>query len=298
MARTRKVFGTRKVGHAGTLDPMATGLMLLGVGDATRLLAYFVGEDKTYEATVRFGRTTTTEDADGEPTSAAAPEALARIDEAAIRSAAERFVGEIEQVPSAVSAIKVDGRRAHERVRAGEEVVLEARPVTIHGLTVHGAEALPAADGPVVDARITVRCSSGTYIRALARDIGEALGVGAHLTALHRTRIGGFGIEDAATLPERAEIEAGAAAPALIDPAEAMRRRFPAILATPDEARALRHGRRIPAAEFADRLEEPPSGPIAMLDPDGSLIGLVELRDGATKTLMNMPERAPGTDPR
>lgn len=292
VARTRRALGTRKVGHAGTLDPMATGLMLLGVGDATRLLTFFVGADKTYEATVRFGIATTTEDADGVIAEVSTPEAVAAISLERILAAAEQLTGEIDQVPSAVSAIKVDGRRAHERVRAGEDVTLKARPVTIHGIEVLGTQPREAQldsgeQVSVLDADIRVDCSSGTYVRALARDLGKVLGVGAHLTALKRTRIGDMTLEDARILPTREEIDSGAPAPELIPPAESIQKRFPAATVNAEQTKALRFGQRISAPEGLEHHE----GPIAMLDESGTLIGLVEIVGGKTKTVMNMPEK-------
>ncbi len=292
VARTRRALGTRKVGHAGTLDPMATGLMLLGVGDATRLLTFFVGADKTYEATVRFGIATTTEDADGEEASVSDQEAISAITTERILAAAEQLTGAIEQVPSAVSAIKVDGRRAHERVRAGEDVQLKARPVTIYGIELLGTEWADAGPVRVLDARIRVDCSSGTYVRALARDLGVLLGVGAHLTALKRTRIGDLTLEDARVLPTREEIDAGAPAPELIPPAESIRKRFETVRVNEEQAKALRFGQRIPAPAGFEAHE----GPLAVVDGEGALIGLVEIVGGKTKTVMNMPE-APKAQP-
>ena len=175
VARVRRLAGTRKVGHAGTLDPMATGVLVIGVERATRLLGHLMLTEKRYDATVRLGVATTTDDAEGEVVASVAVTAT----ESEIRAAFAAQVGEILQVPTSVSAIKVDGKRAYQRVRDGEEVELKARPVTVHELRVHDI------DG--ADVRISVHCSSGTYIRAIARDVGAALGVGGHLTALRRT---------------------------------------------------------------------------------------------------------------
>ncbi|NLT25909.1 MAG: tRNA pseudouridine(55) synthase TruB [Microbacteriaceae bacterium] len=282
VARTRRALGTRKVGHAGTLDPMATGLMLVGVGDATRLLTFLVGDDKTYEATVRLGIATSTEDADGEVVAVSPPEAVAAIGLERLRDAAAGLTGAIEQVPSAVSAIKIDGKRAYRRVRDGEEVELPARPVTIHELEVRDAAPARADDGAaVVDARLRVRCSSGTYVRALGRDLGAALGVGAHLTALRRTAVGPFDVARAA------DLEGDDPAAALLPVAELAAARFPVLRADAAQAVALRHGQRIEApAGLADE-----RGPVAAIDPDGALIGVVEIRGGRTRTLMNLPQR-------
>lgn len=299
VSRTRRALRTRKIGHAGTLDPMATGVMLLGVGDATRLLTYFVGDDKTYSATIRLGATTSTEDAEGELLEVGPAEAVAALDEEAIRAQMTRLTGEISQVPSAVSAIKVDGKRAYQRVRDGEEVELAARPVRIHRFELEDAgqarEAmLPDGSTALVrDLEVEVDCSSGTYIRALARDLGAALGVGAHLTRLRRTRVGAFALDRATTLPEPA---AKAPEPnpdvlaALIPPAALAATAFPVWRASADEAPAFRNGRRVEAPErlLAER------GPVAVLDASGALIGLVEVRGGLSRTLVNLPQRAAG----
>src|SRR5687767_5323356 len=182
VARVRRLAGTRKVGHAGTLDPMATGVLVLGVNRATRLLGHLMLTEKAYDATVRLGVATTTDDAEGEVTAVVS---AADVDPVAVRAVLAEFVGDIEQVPTAVSAIKVDGKRAYQRVRDGEEVALEARPVTVHELVVHDVVPSGAdADTLTLDVTLSVRCSSGTYIRAIARDLGVRLGVGGHLTAL------------------------------------------------------------------------------------------------------------------
>src|SRR5699024_8313882 len=187
VGRLRRFFGTRKVGHAGTLDPMATGVLVVGIERATKILGHLALETKTYEATIRLGRTTTTDDAEGETTSTT--DASAVTDEA-IDAAVAALTGEIDQVPSAVSAIKVDGRRAYDRVRAGEEVERRSRRVTVARFDVLER----ARSGAVIDLVVVVDCSTGTYIRALARDLGSALGVGGHLTALRRTHVGPFGL--------------------------------------------------------------------------------------------------------
>ncbi len=194
----RRLAGTRKVGHAGTLDPMATGVLVLGVNRATRLLGHLMLTEKAYDATLRLGVATSTDDAEGEVTAVVS---AAGVDEATIREALAEFVGDIEQVPTSVSAIKVDGKRAYQRVRDGETVELKARPVTIHELVVH--EVRPAGD--TVDVDVSVRCSSGTYIRAIARDLGARLGVGGHLAALRRTAVGPFALASARTLEQLAE---------------------------------------------------------------------------------------------
>src|SRR5699024_10673809 len=199
VGRLRRYFGTRKVGHAGTLDPMATGVLVVGIERATKMLGLLALETKSYEATIRLGQTTTTDDAEGETT--ASSDASAVTDEA-IGAAVAGLTGTLEQVPSSVSAIKVDGRRAYDRVRAGEEVELRARQVTVSRFDVVERRSV----GTAVALVVVVDCSTGTYIRALARDLGGELGVGGHLTALRRTSVGPFGLDVARTLPE---LEAG-----------------------------------------------------------------------------------------
>ncbi|WOQ18331.1 tRNA pseudouridine(55) synthase TruB [Raineyella sp. W15-4] len=200
VARARRILGTRKVGHAGTLDPMATGVLILGVGRATRLLGHLALHDKAYDATIRLGQVTLTDDAEGEVVASAGAVGLT---DDAIRAAMATFTGAIAQRPSAVSAIKVDGKRSYARVRAGEQVELPARPVTVSRFDLLARRDAHADEVAVVDLDVTVECSTGTYVRALARDLGEALGTGGHLTALRRTRVGGFGLDTAQTLPER-----------------------------------------------------------------------------------------------
>lgn len=199
VARIRKVAGTRRVGHAGTLDPMATGLLVLGVESATKLLTFIVGADKTYEATIRLGASTITDDRESEFLTQASADAVAAVSSTSIRAAIEKLTGEIEQVPSSVSAIKVDGVRSYAKVRGGEEVKLKARAVTVSRFEI---VAEPRRSEGFIDVDVIVDCSSGTYIRALARDLGEILGVGGHLTALRRTRVGGYTIDQAQSLPE------------------------------------------------------------------------------------------------
>lgn len=200
VARARRILGTRKVGHAGTLDPMATGVLILGVGRATRLLGHLALHDKAYDATIRLGQVTLTDDAEGEVVASAGAVGLT---DDAIRAAMATLTGAIAQRPSAVSAIKVDGKRSYARVRAGEQVELPARPVTVSRFDLLARRDAHADEVAVVDLDVTVECSTGTYVRALARDLGEALGTGGHLTALRRTRVGGFGLDTAQTLPER-----------------------------------------------------------------------------------------------
>jgi len=279
VARARRALGTRKVGHAGTLDPMATGLLVLGVEGATRLLTFVVGLDKTYEATIRLGAATDTDDADGETVSRTD---ASHLEPAAISAGIAALTGRISQVPSTYSAIKVDGRRAYDIARAGEQVALKAREVTVSRFDVRAERRSSpgAATAGMVDLDVVVDCSSGTYIRSLARDLGAALGVGGHLTALRRTRIGPFEVASAAA------VEALADAP-LLAPAGAAAAVLGRFDVTADEARDLRHGKRLSGA--ADRL---PSNPTAAVDPDGVLVGIVERRGGDVKSAMNMPEEA------
>jgi tRNA pseudouridine55 synthase len=257
VARVRRLAGTRKVGHAGTLDPMATGVLVLGVNRATRLLGHLTLTDKWYDATVRLGVITTTDDAEGEVVATRPTDLLT---DEAVRDALAAFDGEIDQVPTAVSAIKVDGRRAYARVRAGEEVELPARLITIHQLTVTGLDLAEAT----LDIR--VHCSSGTYIRAIARDLGTALGVGGHLTALRRTAVGPFGLDHAHTLDQLAERFE------MTPIADAARAAFPAYDLTDDEAASARVGRALDLS--LDTLT-------AMFAPDGEFLALYEPR-GAT----------------
>lgn len=264
VAKARWLAGTRKVGHAGTLDPMATGVLVLGVGRATRLLTYVVGADKEYRATIRLGVSTTTDDAEGEVVARTpVPEVPAGLTEA-VRA----LTGPIQQVPSSVSAIKIDGQRAYARVRAGEDVQLTARPVTVHEFEVGE---IRAADG-VVDLDVRVVCSSGTYIRALARDLGTALGVGGHLTMLRRTRVGGYPVESARSLDE---LEAWPMDRPLdtLPLADAARATFPVRELTGPEAVALGHGQRI-APSGVDGAERT----VAAIGPDGDLVALIEDR--------------------
>jgi tRNA pseudouridine55 synthase len=264
VARVRKLAGTRRVGHAGTLDPMATGVLLIGVGRATRLLGHLALTDKVYEATIRLGESTVTDDAKGEVVSHTS---AAHVTEEQVRAEIERLTGPIQQVPSAVSAIKVDGRRAYARVRAGEAVELKARAVTVFSFE---TETLRRA-GDLLDVDVRVCCSSGTYIRALARDLGAALGVGGHLTMLRRTRVGAFDLAAAKTLDELAESFQ------VVPLASAAAASFPRRDVSADEARVLGHGGRLVATGTP--------GPVAVFDPDGILVALVEERDGAARSL-------------
>ncbi|MFP3713592.1 tRNA pseudouridine(55) synthase TruB [Puerhibacterium sp. TATVAM-FAB25] len=265
VGRVRRLAGTRRVGHAGTLDPMATGVLVVGVGRATRLLTYVVGADKAYDATVRLGVGTTTDDAEGEVT--ARPGAAGVTDDAVRRAVAD-LTGDILQVPTAVSAIKVDGRRAYARVRAGEEVELAARPVTVHRFEVLAARPGDADGVPVLDLDVEVVVSSGTYVRALARDLGAALGTAGHLTALRRTRVGGHALAAARTL-EQLEAQADAdGVLATIPLAEAARATFPVREVTAAEAADLGFGRWVAPTGAP--------GTVAAVSPAGELVALLE----------------------
>lgn len=275
VARTRRLAGTRKVGHAGTLDPMATGLLILGIGSSTRLLTYVVGCDKEYSATIRLGQSSSTDDAEGELSAPAESASIAAIDDGAVTREIAALTGEIEQIPSTVSAIKVDGKRAYARARAGETVELKSRTVTISNFQLEGVQ----RSRENIDIDVRVACSSGTYIRALARDIGASLGVGGHLTCLRRTRIGPFTVSDAS------ELDGLVVADSMIAPAHAARTLFPVAILDDERARALGHGQRIDSRDLPVV-----DGPIAALTEQDRLIGLVELRDGVVRSLVNFPD--------
>ncbi len=267
VARIRRLAGTRRVGHAGTLDPMATGVLVVGVEKATRLLGYLTLTEKRYDATIRLGQSTSTDDAEGEFTGGASAKDVSA---ETLGTAVNDLTGEILQVPPAVSAIKVDGQRAYKLTRAGAAPELKPRPVTVYEFTV--TDVRPAGD--LLDVDATVRCSSGTYIRALARDLGTGLGTGGHLTALRRTAVGGYGLEVAKTLDqlaERFEVMPLARAAA----AEFGRRDLSA-----DEARRLAHGGRLAVQHPAATQD-----PIAAFGPDGTLIALLTEQDGQARPL-------------
>lgn len=304
VSRTRRLAHTRRVGHAGTLDPMATGVLVLGINKATRLLTWITDHSKRYEAQVRFGVETTTEDAEGEVTSTKGCEGL---DNEEIEAVLSRFRGTISQVPSAVSAIKVNGKRAYARIRAGEDVKLEPREVEISLLEAQGQPhshrveyALEGKSTQVncVDLNVVVECSAGTYIRALARDLGNALGCGAHLTSLRRTRVGEFSIDAAHTLQsldEAAEQSGGEASLPLTSLSDAAREMFPSLLLSEAEAAAFSHGQapRRKASEVVRFVEEyfpgtqpGEHGPIAACRGDGEVLGLLKIIDNRFATVL------------
>ena len=268
VSRARRALGTRKVGHAGTLDPMATGLLILGVDSSTRLLTYLVGLGKRYTATIRLGQSSTTDDAEGELSE---PVDAAGIGRAQLDTAIATLSGEIAQVPSTFSAIKVDGRRSYERARSGEEVALAARTVTVSRFEVLAER----RDPPFVDLDVVVECSSGTYIRALARDLGAALGVGGHLTALRRNAIGPFEVADA--VPADA-----ITVDAVLPPAGVAERLFPSIRLADEQLIALTQGKKV-------TVDAPDADVVAALTASGRLVGLVSVRDGIARVLVNFP---------
>ncbi len=262
VARARRALSVRRVGHAGTLDPMATGLLLLGVGAATRLLGHLGGHDKTYDATLRLGQATVTDDREGEVTGTTS---TASVTDGAVAAALSAQTGPLLQVPSSVSAVKVAGRRSYDRVRAGEDVELPPRPVTVHRLEVHAIRR-PTSD--LIDVDVTVACTAGTYIRAIARDAGAALGVGGHLTALRRTTSGPFAVEDAAPVEDAATSLLAGGGVGFLPLADAARAVFAERALTAEEATALGYGQRIAATGAA--------GLVAGIDPQGRLVALVE----------------------
>ncbi len=271
VGRMRRLAGTRKVGHAGTLDPMATGVLVLGVGRATRLLTYVTGADKAYAATIRLGITTSTDDAEGEVRETVDAGDLS---DERITEGIAALTGAIQQVPSAVSAIKIGGRRAYALARAGEDVELSARPVEISRFDTSEIRRATVGTVTVVDVDVEVECSSGTYIRALARDLGEGLAVGGHLTALRRTRVGGYRLAQASTLEELATQTDRAGALATVPLADAARAIFAVRDLDPAQSRALSFGQWIEPSEVP--------GTVAAISPSGDLVALLtdERRNG------------------
>ena len=271
VSRLRRLAGTRRVGHAGTLDPMATGVLVIGVERATRLLGYLALTAKTYEATIRLGQSTVTDDAEGEVVATASAHEVTR---EALEAAVGKLTGDILQVPSKVSAIKVDGQRSHRLVRAGEDFELAARPVTVSSFTVHDVRRIEQDGVELLDLDVTVECSSGTYIRALARDLGADLGTGGHLTALRRTLVGPYGLAQTRTLQELEEdfsvLPIGQAAAAA----------FPRWDVDAEGARLLVNGVRLPW-----RGPEGVAGPVAVFGPEDRFIALVEPKRGESKIL-------------
>lgn len=275
VGRARKAYGTRRVGHAGTLDPMATGVLVLGIGSATRLLGHLSDQGKEYRATMALGVATTTDDAQGEVIRAPG----GRVSAAEVEAAMRMWRGLVRQRPSAVSAVHVDGKRAHELVRAGEEVVLPERDVTIEAFDLLDLRYEDIAGVPVTVVDVRVACSAGTYVRALARDIGDALGVGGHITALRRTRSGALTLADACTVEDL-----GVTAP--LTAGEVARRSLPWVQVPESDVRSVAHGVRIPWPSAA-----PMSGTVAFLRGD-DLLALAEQRGGLAAYTAVWPDTA------
>ncbi|MFM7014459.1 MAG: tRNA pseudouridine(55) synthase TruB [Actinomycetota bacterium] len=268
VAKVRKALGTKKVGHAGTLDPMATGLLVLGINSGTKLLTFLVGADKSYRATIRLGSSTVTDDAEGEIVARASSEALAKVSDSDITNAISKLTGEISQRPSSVSAIKVKGERAYDLVRKGEEVELATRKVTVSKFEILNG---PLRSDHQIDLEVIVDCSSGTYVRALARDLGEILGVGGHLTALRRERVGSYFLENANSIDrlESIELTPLAAAACAIMPSRTL---------SMQEVVDLGHGKRI--------TKEQESGLVAGIGPSGKLIAVLEPKGTDLKSVV------------
>jgi tRNA pseudouridine55 synthase len=258
VAKVRKAVGTKKVGHAGTLDPLATGLLVLGIESGTKLLTFLVGADKTYEATIRLGQQTVSDDSESEVIASADEELIAKLTDADINREIEKLTGVIQQTPSSVSAIKVAGKRAYDLVRAGEQVQLKAREVKVYSFEVVSVTRLSG----LVDVEVRVECSSGTYIRALARDLGNALGVGGHITALRRTKVGHFDVSEANSIEQLGELR-------ITELAEAAKQLFPIVEITDSEVTDLIHGKRISGKPEIESL-------VAGLSSSGKLVAVLE----------------------
>jgi tRNA pseudouridine55 synthase len=289
VAKLRGIVGTKKIGHAGTLDPMATGLLVLGVNSATKLLTFLVGEDKTYIATIRLGASTITDDRESdylETADAAAVDALSNED---IESGIRSLQGHIMQIPSSVSAIKINGERAYAKVRGGDEVKLAARPVTIGRFEILASPRRQQVDGNhFIDIDVIIDCSSGTYVRALARDLGASLNVGGHLTALRRTRVGNYNITEAIALGELRKGEV-----TLMPSADAARAQFDTRELTEAEVVDLRHGKRIKLGLIKANSEARDRA-IAAFSADGSLIAILKDSGSQLKSLVVFQESTNG----
>ena len=290
VAKLRGVASTRRVGHAGTLDPMATGLLVIGVNNATKLLTFIVGESKTYTGTIRLGATTITDDRESEFIDLATTEQLDVVTEDQIAKAIAALTGEIMQVPASVSAIKINGERAYAKVRGGDEVKLQARAVTVSRFVQVGPIRRVTENAqPFIDLDVVIDCSSGTYIRALARDLGQALAVGGHLTALRRTRVGGYDIEQAQQLSELTSENLR-----LLSNSDAARAQFAARELSDQDVIDLRHGKRIAVGEIqpapASALQK--VAPIAGFDGSGALIAMVTPAGSTLKSLVVFQEES------
>ena len=267
VAKLRKLLGTKKIGHAGTLDPMATGLLLMGVGAGTKLMQFLSRLDKTYLATIRLGASSSTDDAQGE---LGESRDASQVSREQLEAEILKLTGNIEQVPSSVSAIKVDGKRAYDLVRAGEEVVLKSRSVTVSRFEIVGE---PQVVEKYLDINVEVDCSSGTYIRALARDLGEALGVGGHLTALRRTRIGSFEVSNAREIAQE---------PTLVTNLEVLKTLMPEVAISQQQEIDLRHGKRL-ALEISEA---------SCATANGRLVAVIEPVGSEAKSSVVFPEEA------
>jgi tRNA pseudouridine55 synthase len=276
VAKVRKAVGTKKVGHAGTLDPLATGLLVLGIESGTKLLTFLVGADKTYLATIRLGISTVSDDSQSEVLETASKEALAAVENAQIQLEIKKLTGVIQQRPSSVSAIKVDGKRAYDLVRSGEEVELKSREVTVSAFDLVSSS---RSHEGFIDLEVMVDCSSGTYIRALARDLGRALGVGGHITALRRTRVGSFDVAEANQMTNLENL-------ALTPLAQAASDLFPVMNLSDKQVTDLVHGKRLSAAGGQSGLIAGISGAgdlVAVLEPVGSGLKSVVVFQGEQK---------------
>lgn len=287
VAKVRGIAATRRVGHAGTLDPMATGLLVLGLNGATKMLTFLVGEDKTYITTIRLGASTLTDDRESQFLTVAAPDLVEALDEPAIREGLSRLTGEIMQVPSSVSAIKVNGERAYAKVRGGDEVKLAARSITITRFELLGNIRHVNEDANhFVDFDAIIDCSSGTYVRALARDLGADLGVGGHLTALRRTRVGAYSIASATELAHLDRENLG-----VLSSADAARAQFASRQLSAGEVIDLRHGKRIAAGEIAEAAR---SKVIAGFNGNGELVAMLERAGGQLKSAVVFAQESHG----
>ena len=269
VAKVRKAIGTKKVGHAGTLDPLATGLLVLGIESGTKLLTFLVGVDKTYLATIRLGVATVSDDSQSEILTTATAAALASVTPEMIEREMVKLTGVISQRPSSVSAIKVDGKRAYDLVRAGEEVELKSREVTVSAFELLSSSI--SADG-YIDLEVKVECSSGTYIRALARDLGAALGVGGHIIALRRTKVGSFNVSDANSITELESLRLTPLATAASD-------LFPTVSLSAEQVTDLLHGKRLSDVSTTGSL-------IAGLSNSGKLVAVLEPAGSGLKSVV------------
>jgi tRNA pseudouridine55 synthase len=276
VAKVRKAVGTKKVGHAGTLDPLATGLLVLGIESGTKLLTFLVGADKTYLATIRLGVSTVSDDSQSEILTTATPATLAQLSPEMIEKEMAKLTGVISQRPSSVSAIKVDGKRAYDLVRAGEEVELKSREVTVGAFELLSSS---KSDEGYLDLEVKVDCSSGTYIRALARDLGAALGVGGHITALRRTKVGSFDVSDANSITDLENLRLTPLAKAASD-------LFPTVSLSDAQVTDLVHGKRLSDLSTTSSLIAGLSGSgqlVAVLEPAGSGLKSVVVFQGEQK---------------